>query len=517
MKLSNWRRTSQIVFLLIFILLFLLTRYPYSHGIVTEIGLRFSPLAPLFLFVKDVHLHWILWPGILILLITPFLGRVFCGWMCPLGTLLDLTSKLIKSPNNRKTRSFEKWRSAKFALLVGLLITAFFSVHLWGYFDPLSIFNRALTIVFYPVFTYLTENTLLAVSNISFLGDIPYALYDQYKNIVMPEAQAHYQQLFWIALFIGLILAAEKLSRRFWCRYLCPAGALLGFLSQFRFLERVVRPTCPACGLCHTDCKMGAIPADDFSRNSKVECIQCFACADSCPEKYKSVSYQWQWTPYHTRVDYSRRQFLGTTVASLTALSLIGLHLPDKTHKDQQIRPPGSLAEDDFRDRCIRCMECVRVCASNGACLQPSGIQSAIDDLWLPVAEMRVGYCEYECNLCGQVCPTEAILPLPLKVKQKTPMGLAHFDKNLCIPYARNEECLVCEEHCPTPDKAIKFDVRVYQDPNTGKTRKVKYPYVVKELCIGCGICVTKCPLEGRAGIFVTAEQQRRPKLTNSF
>ena len=517
MKLSKWRRTSQIVFFLIFILLFLLTRYPYSHGIVTEIGLRFSPLTPVFLFIKDLHIHWILWPGLIVLLITPFLGRVFCGWMCPLGTLLDLTSKIVKSPNNRKTQKLEKLRYVKFALLIGLLIMALFSVHLWGYFDPLSIFNRALTIVFYPIVTLLSENTLLTFSNLSFLGNAPYFVYDQYKNIIMPENQAHYQQLFWIALFIGLILAGEKLSRRFWCRYLCPAGALLGFLSQFRFLERVVQPSCPACGLCQVECKMGAIPENDFSHTNKVECIQCFSCADTCPEKYKSITYRWQWKPYHSQVDYSRRQFLGTTVTSVTALGLIGLHLPNKTHYDQQIRPPGSLPEKDFRDKCIRCMECIRVCASNGACLQPSGIQNSIDDLWLPIAEMRTGYCEFECNLCGQVCPTGAILPLPLNVKQKTPMGVAHFDKNLCIPYSRNEECLVCEEHCPTPDKAIKFEERDYTDPLTGKTKKIKYPFVVAELCIGCGICVTKCPLEGKAGIFITAEHRRSSDQLNSF
>ncbi len=511
MKLQTLRRISQIAFFLLFIVLFLLTRYPLDSGFPTEIGLRFSPLAPLFLFIKDGHWSWLFWPGLLILLVTPFLGRVFCGWICPLGTLLDITSKVLHSPHNRQTQKYEKLRFLKFAILVGLLILSLFSLHLWGYFDPLSIFNRALTVVFYPLATLFAETSLLTVSNWSFLGDLPYAVYDQYKNIIMPENQVHYQQLFWIALFIGLILAAEKLSRRFWCRYLCPAGALLGFLSQFRFLERVVKPSCPACGLCQTECKMGAIPADDFTRTSKVECIQCFSCAETCPEKYKSISYEWRWQPYRSRVDYSRRRFLQTSLVSFTTLGLINLHLPNKTRYDQQIRPPGALPEDDFRDKCIRCMECVRICASNGACLQPSGIQNAIDDLWLPVAEMRIGYCEYECNLCGQVCPTQAILPLPLEIKQKTPMGLAHFDKNLCIPYSRNEECLVCEEHCPTPDKAIKFDVRDYTDPVTGRTKKVKYPYVVAELCIGCGICVTKCPLEGRAGIFVTAERQKRP------
>ncbi|MCK5454853.1 MAG: 4Fe-4S binding protein, partial [Calditrichia bacterium] len=93
--------------------------------------------------------------------------------------------------------------------------------------------------------------------------------------------------------------------------------------------------------------------------------------------------------------------------------------------------------------------------------------------------------------------------------KQKTPMGLAFFDKDLCIPFERHEDCLVCEEHCPTPDKAIKFYIKEAQLPD-GSRRLVKYPYVVRELCIGCGICEEKCPLPNLPGVFVTRENEKR-------
>lgn len=173
------------------------------------------------------------------------------------------------------------------------------------------------------------------------------------------------------------------------------------------------------------------------------------------------------------------------------------------------IRPPGSLPEDEFLNRCIRCLECVRICASNGGCLQPDSIHNNVLELWTPVAIMRQGYCEYNCNLCGQVCPTEAILPLPLEQKKHTPMGLAYFDKNLCIPYAQNKDCIVCEEHCPTPDKAIKFEIKEVLLAD-GSIKMVKYPFVIKELCIGCGICEDKCPLPGAPGIFVNTDNEKR-------
>jgi len=503
------RKVSQIFFILFFIFLFIRARYPYEVDLSSDLFLRFSPLIPVFDFIENLRTSWVFWPALLILLFTPFIGRYFCSWICPLGTLLDATSKLLKSPSNRISRKWQKLRYLKFVVLFGSIILAIFSIHVWGYFDPLSIFNRALTIIFYPIATLFTDKALQGISHIPFLEGPTYTVYDFFKSNIMPEQQAHYQQLFWIALFIFVILGLEKVTRRFWCRYLCPAGALLGFLSQFRLYERIVSEECPACNLCQKECKMDAIPEDDVAETSKVECIECFNCGAACPTKYNAITYRWRWKPYHTPIDYTRRQFVQTSVGSVGALALLNLGLNNRKGKNKLIRPPGSVPEDDFQDRCIRCMQCVRICESNGGCLQPDQIHNNILELWLPVASMREGYCEFNCNLCGEICPTDAIMPLVLSDKQKLPMGLAHFDKNLCIPFDRNEDCIVCEEHCPTPDKAIKFKIEDYVGED-GTIRKVKYPYVIKDLCIGCGICENKCPLVGEPGIFVTPENEQR-------
>jgi ferredoxin len=386
---------------------------------------------------------------------------------------------------------------------------AFFSINLWGYLDPLSIFNRALTALIYPLTTVVVENSLLQLSNISFLEDGAYYIYDYYKSIIMPEEQALLQQIFWITMFFGLIIAVEKLSRKFWCRYIWPAGAWLGFLSQFRFYERIVGEECPVCNKCQTECKMNAIPETEVSYTNKVECIECFNCGSLCPPKKKAITYRWRWKPYHSPVDYDRRKFITTSAASLLILGLFSINFINRDEKKKLIRPPGSLPENEFLNRCIRCLQCVRICESNGRCLQPDHIHNSFSELWAPVAVMREGYCEYNCNLCGLVCPTEAILPLSLEKKQYTPMGLAYFDKNLCIPFAEHRDCIVCEEHCPTPDKAIKFEVKEVNLPD-GTVRIVKYPYVIRDLCIGCGICEMKCPLPDAAAIFVTTENEMR-------
>jgi polyferredoxin len=500
------RRITQLAFLVFFFVLFLKARFPYDDTLSSDLFLRFSPLIPLFDFIDNFTLSLLFWPALIILFLTIFLGRFFCGWICPLGTVIDFSSKCVNSPSNKWSDKFDRLRYLKFGILIVTIILAFFSYNLWGYFD---------------IGTLLTETVILQTTEISIIENPAYWIYDLFKDTIMPENQAQVQQVFGIALLFITILGLEKLSRRFWCRYLCPAGAWLGFLSQFRFYERIVGEVCPVCNKCQVECKMNAIPEADVSLTNKIECIECFNCGSLCPPKKNAITYRWRWKPYHTPLDVSRRQFMTTTATSLVTLGMLSIGVNDRKNKEKRIRPPGSNPEDEFLNKCIRCLECVRICHSNGHCLQPDSIYNNVMELWAPVANMREGYCEYNCNLCGLVCPTEAILPLSLEEKKKTSMGMAHFNKDLCLPYAQNLDCIVCEEHCPTPDKAIKFDIKQTVLPD-GSVKIIKYPYVIKELCIGCGICEYKCPIAGEPGIFVNTENERRlikieiPKTTNS-
>jgi Pyruvate/2-oxoacid:ferredoxin oxidoreductase delta subunit len=135
--------------------------------------------------------------------------------------------------------------------------------------------------------------------------------------------------------------------------------------------------------------------------------------------------------------------------------------------------------------------------------------------LYTPLLIPRLGYCEYNCTLCGQVCPTGAIPDLPPAEKKREVIGKAVFDKNHCIPFAKRIDCIVCEEHCPIPQKAIRSEVVTERD-FAGKSVTVNKPYVVEELCNGCGICENVCPLEGKAGIEVFAVKDRTPIAENA-
>jgi MauM/NapG family ferredoxin protein len=171
------------------------------------------------------------------------------------------------------------------------------------------------------------------------------------------------------------------------------------------------------------------------------------------------------------------------------------------------LRPPGVAEESGFLAKCVRCGECMKVCPRNA--LYPAVLQAGLYGVYTPVVIPRLGYCEYYCNLCGQVCPTAAIPSLPLPKKQKSIIGLAVLDKNHCLPYGKRMNCIVCEEHCPIPEKAIRFE-EVEETDYTGKKVVLRKPYVVEELCNGCGICEYVCPVEEKAAIEVFGKSRRK-------
>jgi ferredoxin len=121
----------------------------------------------------------------------------------------------------------------------------------------------------------------------------------------------------------------------------------------------------------------------------------------------------------------------------------------------------------------------------------------------------RAGYCEYNCTLCGQVCPTQALEKLPLAEKVVLKIGLAWIDVDRCLPYAYQTPCIVCEEHCPTPVKAIWFEEREIPTKDGG-TKLMKLPVIDPEHCIGCGICEYMCPVMDKPAVYCTSAGETR-------
>lgn len=213
--------------------------------------------------------------------------------------------------------------------------------------------------------------------------------------------------------------------------------------------------------------------------------------------------------PKESRLDLSRRSLLAAGLSGLGGGLLFAIHpqASKQTFNPELIRPPGALPEDEFLAKCIRCGECMKVCPTNA--IQPAALEGGFAGAWTPVMKMTVGYCEYECNLCSQVCPTRAIQKISVEEKQKIKIGLAYIDRNRCLPWSYSRTCIVCEEHCPTPKKAIWFEEVAVLNLQ-GEKVTVKQPHVDPDLCIGCGICEAKCPVRGQAAIRVTSVGETR-------
>jgi formate hydrogenlyase subunit 6/NADH:ubiquinone oxidoreductase subunit I len=143
----------------------------------------------------------------------------------------------------------------------------------------------------------------------------------------------------------------------------------------------------------------------------------------------------------------------------------------------------------------------MKACPTSG--LQPTLGEAGLEGLLTPVLKSRLGYCDYACTACGQVCPSGAIPPLPLERKRAQVLGVAVIDRDRCLPWAAATPCIVCQEMCPVPDKAVVLQPEREVVSAGGGTVRLARPEMVASRCIGCGICEYKCPLEGRAAIVI--------------
>ena len=517
MELKFWRKlriVSQILFLIFFLWLFFQTRVDAPEPIREWVNLFFrtDPLIALAAMGAGHILLWSLWPAALLLVVSLFFGKFFCGWICPLGTLLDGTHRLFRSWLKRlpffnaPILNHQPMRSLRVGILIVLLISALFGFQALIFLDPLTLLFRALTLFFDPFlfdqsqsfFTWLYHN---ASPFINTIGD---ALYEGLKSSVLPMERPI--RLLG-ALALGMLLfifLLELVARRFWCRFLCPLGALLGCVARYTILKRVPgKSGCADCKGCAPNCRMSAF--DEKGKWLSETCNLCMDCTENCPKGRVSFRWKKKLVLETVPVDVSKRFFLaslltGVAVPLLAKTTGLGKVPASEDSQGGLLRPPGALDGNDFWDRCIRCGECMKVCPTSA--LQPAWIEAGYAGVWSPRLIPRLGYCEYNCNACGEVCPTGAIAHLPIEEKQKSIIGKASFDKNRCIPYATGESCMVCEEHCPVPSKAIHYKEVEIQTP-AGKLTTIRQPYMKRGRCIGCGICEKVCPLEGESAIRV--------------
>ena len=494
-KWHRLRRAVQVLTLLLFIYLLLGTT---QKGIVFSHDLFFNldPLAGISAMLASRS--WIapMALGVVTLLLALAVGRAWCSWLCPLGTLLDWTPSRRPSRNRLEVPSY--WRQIKYFVLFAILFAALLGSLTLLIFDPITLLFRTITSVLLPAVSFLITAVETWAHNV---GPLQPAVewFDGLVRGLLVTEQPFFLPSLLIALLFAIVLALNAVRHRFWCRYICPLGALLGMVSRVaQVRHRVDLEKCVNCMRCAVICPTGAIdPGSDFAASS-AECTTCLDCMEACPTAAITFKKQPGVTANH-RYDPSRRQFLASLGAAVVGALLLRTVPVFRQKEPLLVRPPGTSDEKLFSE-CIRCGECVKVCPTGA--IQPSSSLVAWEGLWTPALMMRLGYCDYSCNSCGPACPTGAIPILSLAEKQQTVIGKASIDAHRCIPWAEGIECVVCEEMCPVPGKAIKLRRRAVIN-GQGERVTVQLPRVKRNLCIGCGICETQCPVNGEAAIRV--------------
>ncbi len=436
--------------------------------------------------------------GLIALALAVAAGRVWCGWLCPLGTVLDWTPA--HKPKAKEADLHPRWRQIKYFLLGLILVAALLGNLSPIVLDPITLLYRTIATAIWPALVALISGLEQALIRLPVPGllDAVVTVDNFLRSAILPMYQPVYGLSGLTVLLFVAVLALNTVRARFWCRYLCPLGALLGLVSKVSWLRRATNDRCIACGRCARACPTGTIDAARAFASDPSECLMCLECAPACAQEAQEFHGHLTpaaWQPY----DPSRRQFLAAAGAAVAVVGLSAVTPPAERPQPFLLRPPGA-TDPDFLSQCVRCGVCVKVCPTSA--LQPSLTAAGWPGIWTPVLVPRIGYCDFSCNACGQACPTGAIPRLTLEEKRQTVIGHAYVDRNRCLPWASKRSCITCEEMCPRPEKAIQLEEVEVVRPD-GETLTLKRPYVVQERCIGCGICENHCPLGGQAAIRV--------------
>jgi MauM/NapG family ferredoxin protein len=484
------RRTIQVASLGLFLWLLWQASFPVSQALLpVDLFLRLDPFSTAVTALTGRSWGAVLWPALLLLALTTLLGRFFCGYLCPLGTTIDVVDHLLGA--GRIPANGPGWRRVPYLVLAAVLGAAAAGVSLVALVAPITLVTRLYATVLYPLACLLADGGLALLRPLAARLGVDALLFQvPQPRVALPLITA----LLLAAVFVGALW-----TPRFWCRHLCPAGALLSIAARRPWLRRRVSSECTACGLCQSHCPMAAIAADP-RQTDRNACIVCQRCVTVCPQRavrFRAVLPGS--APQAPAFSAARRQVLGaallgagTAMASLTGLDRpVANPVPGDVQDPMRIRPPGALPEPDFLARCVRCGLCQKACPTNT--LQSVGLAAGLPALFSPQVTPRRGGCEPLCHACAEVCPTGAIRVLPPRERPWAKIGTAHILRHKCLAWEQGQRCLVCDEGCP-------FDAIALQ-PVHGSA--VAVPVVDERRCSGCGFCEHLCPVQARAAIVV--------------
>lgn len=242
-KLQGLRLISQITFLILMPELFTLI---------------FNQLKKIYSMILKGNFDVIsIWPQVLamitIFIITIILGRFFCGWLCTFGAINDFIYMISKKVFKTKFKVNEK-------------------------VDSILKYLKYVVLLFIVVIIWTSGTT--AYDSYS-----PWDAFAMIDNV--SAAIAEYTGGF---IILAIITIGAVFIERFFCRYLCPLGAVFTILSKARILKiKKLRDKCGPCRICTNNCSMG-IKLYEMDKVNSGECINCFKCIEVCPRKNTKVN-----------------------------------------------------------------------------------------------------------------------------------------------------------------------------------------------------------------------------------
>ena len=267
---------------------------------VTYLRFLIQVVAMVAVFYMFTYPVWQLVVLIVILVLPLFLGRFFCGWLCPFGLYMDAITlirkvfkvryRILPDKLNKFLHNF-RYVLLLFFLVVPLVLalmdppqsldlTILLALLLAGPFQPLRILVSPLIPLIVP-----WEGPLV-ISGLNF--SYPYVQeVIIYSEIVFSEMFVTITAL----IFVGLTFVGSFFVRRVWCRF-CPTGVSLAVVNRFKGFKWTPllhldkdEEKCPKCGICKRVCSVQVTDVYE-QKGGKIEtsmCMLCTRCVEMCP------------------------------------------------------------------------------------------------------------------------------------------------------------------------------------------------------------------------------------------
>ena len=336
--------------------------------------------------------------AITIALLTLFFGRLFCSFMCPLGSSLSFIALFSK-----------KGKKKIYPIIGGFILGLFIGAMVFGLafvfrlLDPYSLFGRALT-----------------------------------------------APLWFGVIFLVVIFIVTFFFGRLFCTSFCPVGLLLSLIARRSAFGITIPDECVHCGKCENVCPTGCIDQKK-SEVKRAYCVMCLDCLTVCPRTGPTFSFLWKKSKEEKAPDLERRNFL-LALSAGAAVGLAGGGLfkaiskkrsKEESEKELLVRPPGAITESSFLAKCTACGLCVSKCPQKVLTLGPAGFGA-------PRLDFKKGSCSLDCTLCSSICPTGALRSIATERKKTFVIGKANFNAKKCIAFQGEGACGKCAAPCPT-------------------------------------------------------------------